>query len=1031
MDSTDQDQTPNENENENETEATGAKTSRELSRKQFIIGGAAAGAALGIGGGALGLAGTSQAGVAIPNVSVIAEAAEPDDIDLALINGKIYTMDPANPVVTEVLISNGRFVQVGNPKDKPGKDKNDTVKDKDAKVIDLKGKIVVPGIIDSHNHIVLMGNRPGYHTPLENAYSIADVQQLYAARAAGAPAGSWITTIGGFNPNHFAELRLPTLAELDAAVPNNPCFMLVGFTGPAATNTLGKAFFQSKGVTVSATGQIGTGGAQASSAMLWLRRTLLNPAERRRSTLDAIAYGLSVGVTTHLDQGAFQKTDTSADGAAHEDNFTMHLPFIEVHRQGMLKARVQINFLHMETDPNLPELQQRMKNQFQFFGDDVLMTGSIGEFIASGVGPNFQQAARLVAQAGWRAETHSLSTTDFMSEISAYELANAEFPITDKRWVVAHVPRITLEWVNRQKALGGALNMTGWQYLAGTLPTTDPKYAGPPFRLIVDSGIHSGMTSDGMQIAPMNPWLHMYYATTGLNARHVQINPNQQITREEVLRLYTASNGWFLRKEDDLGSIEDGQARRPRRPEQGLLHGSRRGPEEDPLGADRHGRRDRPRRRHRHLIVGVRAAPRGDAARTSTSAPAPEPHAGPVEPLLFNGSRVVVDGHPICDDCGRGVVATAPGRWRHLADGEPYPERSPWLSPTPAELRHCSTYEQFAATYPWAVSTGGGGPFTTTAGQWREGMTAPRRRTRPRCARPARRAISSPARTRTSTPSSCCRLRSRSPRRPTKRSTSPSSGPTGRCPPALRRCSASPSGDASSSSSTAWAIPNEAALELFARFGPARRGGRRHRLLGGSAAGARRRRGRLRPGSAGEPARTTSTAPPARRGRTSGGPRPSRPCAVTVTGRCCSAGRRSTTTPRATTRCAPTGATSSSSSASRAATPARSASTASSSSTGRRSRRSSFRTGPGSTTARSSTGAGLSAARKPPATAAPSAGAFVADGDDRTLRALLRAAAAGARAPGRPHRIEYTAAQLDALPPPLRAALETSEQRIR
>jgi predicted amidohydrolase YtcJ len=77
--------------------------------------------------------------------------------------------------------------------------------------------------------------------------------------------------------------------------------------------------------------------------------------------------------------------------------------------------------------------------------------------------------------------------------------------------------------------------------------------------MIVDNGIHVGMSSDGMQIAPMNPWLHMYYATTGLNARQEPINSNQKITRQEVLKLYTSNNGWFLREEDTLGSIEPGK----------------------------------------------------------------------------------------------------------------------------------------------------------------------------------------------------------------------------------------------------------------------------------------------------------------------------------------------------------------------------------------------------------------------------------------------------------------------------------------
>jgi len=108
--------------------------------------------------------------------------------------------------------------------------------------------------------------------------------------------------------------------------------------------------------------------------------------------------------------------------------------------------------------------------------------------------------------------------------------------------------------VNRLKAIGGALSLTSWRYLAGT-----PEQNGPPFRMIVDNGIHVGMSSDGMQIATMNPWINMYYAVTGMNARQVLINGGQQIKREEVLKLYTVNNGWFLREEDRLGSIETGK----------------------------------------------------------------------------------------------------------------------------------------------------------------------------------------------------------------------------------------------------------------------------------------------------------------------------------------------------------------------------------------------------------------------------------------------------------------------------------------
>ena len=100
----------------------------------------------------------------------------------------------------------------------------------------------MPGLIDCHNHIVLMGNRPGHHVPLENAYSIADVQALYAAQAAGLPPGpnpptsaaGFVTTIGGFSPNPFAEGRRPTRPQLHSAVPGHPVHPPVRVSGPRA-----------------------------------------------------------------------------------------------------------------------------------------------------------------------------------------------------------------------------------------------------------------------------------------------------------------------------------------------------------------------------------------------------------------------------------------------------------------------------------------------------------------------------------------------------------------------------------------------------------------------------------------------------------------------------------------------------------------------------------------------------------------------------------------------------------------------------
>ena len=517
-----------------------------VSRRRFIAGAAAAGAA-----GVLGVPSVASAATS----STFLQVSSPGDgSDLVFVNGKIHTMDTKGTIAKAVTIRDGRFVNVGDGAQARGP--NTTV-------VNLRGRTVVPGIIDNHNHIVLMGNRPGFHTPLENARSIADVQEALAARADRIPGGEWITTIGGFNANQFTESRLPTQAELDDAVPNHPLFVSQSFNGPSATNSAGAAILTSNGVTVGADGEIAVGGAGATGeALLFLRNTLLTPGTRRRGAIDAMAYGASLGVTTHLDQGAFQATGQPSDGAAHEDNFTMHLPFLELYRAGELGTRLRINFLNLEEDLDTPQLVERLKNAFPFFGGDLVKTGGIGEFTAGDFialflgnpGPAWMNGTLRVAEAGWRNENHSLTANDFPPIIEGWEEVNSQFPITDLRWVLAHVPFITEEYVNRLKALGGGVSLTGWRYLAGTAGQN-----GPPFRMIVDNGIPAGMSSDGMQIAPMNPWLHMYYATTGVNAAGDLINDGQQITREEVLRLYTANNDWFLGEDDEIGTISVGQ----------------------------------------------------------------------------------------------------------------------------------------------------------------------------------------------------------------------------------------------------------------------------------------------------------------------------------------------------------------------------------------------------------------------------------------------------------------------------------------
>ena len=141
--------------------------------------------------------------------------------DLRVVNGHIHTMDAKDTVVSSASIRQGRFVA-------------DAEVGPCTRVIDVKGRAVVPGLIDNHNHIILLGMRPGHDARLENAANIAEVKAVIAARATTVAAGQWITSMGGWTPGQLAENRMPTLAELDGAAPRHPALVFTSFTGPAS-----------------------------------------------------------------------------------------------------------------------------------------------------------------------------------------------------------------------------------------------------------------------------------------------------------------------------------------------------------------------------------------------------------------------------------------------------------------------------------------------------------------------------------------------------------------------------------------------------------------------------------------------------------------------------------------------------------------------------------------------------------------------------------------------------------------------------
>jgi predicted amidohydrolase YtcJ len=481
--------------------------------------------------------------------------------DLRLVNGKIHTFDAQDRVVNEVTIQEGRIAYVGPP----GNHKLNPC----TKTINLHGRVVVPGLIDNHNHFVLFSQRPGYDVMVETATSIPEAMAMLKERAKSAPAGAWVTAIGDWTPRLFKENRLPTLAELDQAVPDHPVFF--GTFGPAVTNSLGKKFFESKGITVGATGALA---GPAANAALGLLRKMQTPEDRIRSAEYAQSYVLRYGLTTSVDMGVFAdpgspnlQDDFTFPGIASANPWTVYEQILALDHRRKLNERVRLFMISMDQSMDLPLLTQRLLNVFPNFGDNMLRVSGIGEFaspwfsnFAGGQHPaNYEAALQLVAKHAWTYQQHTLSLAEVQFTAQTYEKVNAVTPIADLHWSIAHVPAIDSQTLQAMKAIGVGMALHGWKYLQGGQGTPAGQPAGPPYRTLLDSGIHVGAGSDAADISILDPWYEIYYMVTGKDCTGALINAGEQVTREQALRMYTADNGWFFHEENELGSIETGK----------------------------------------------------------------------------------------------------------------------------------------------------------------------------------------------------------------------------------------------------------------------------------------------------------------------------------------------------------------------------------------------------------------------------------------------------------------------------------------
>jgi len=486
----------------------------------------------------------AAASLALPaGVAAAAAAPCPGGPDWLLTNGTILTMDLADRTAGTLRIRGERIIEVDGAvaRGEPC-----------VRVIDLGGRTVIPGLIDSHTHFVRTAQAPGpFVAGLESARSIRELQAALATAARKAEPGEWIALIGGFTPWQFAERRLPTRQELGAAVPDHPVYLQVGYSTRGVVNDAGRRVLRAAGIATSDAGDVAPDGAGLTFV---LRST--NEARMKRRFPDYMAYAVSLGLTTVVDQACCdwlgaQLTDADRPNLRIAEQFW---------RAGELPLRLRVQYDHRDTreQGDIHSASARLANATWGLGDAMYKAVRFGEQVipAGATDAEIETVFQRVADAGWPLSQHTIKREEIERYLRIMERVEAKTRIADLRWTLEHVFEITPDQIRRLQAIGVSVRVQDHDYIRNPYSSWNP---GPPFRSLLDSGIRMGAGTDGGVVGPLNPWLSIYFMVTGKDAGGDLILPGEQIGRRDALRLYTAANAWFTGEERDLGSLEAGK----------------------------------------------------------------------------------------------------------------------------------------------------------------------------------------------------------------------------------------------------------------------------------------------------------------------------------------------------------------------------------------------------------------------------------------------------------------------------------------
>ncbi|THC39615.1 amidohydrolase [Massilia sp. Mn16-1_5] len=499
--------------------------------------------------------------------------------DLILTNGKIATMAREGEFVQAVAVKDGKVLATGTNA------KVLKLKTASTQLIDAGGRTVIPGLNDSHLHVIREGLNYNMELRWDGVTSLRRALEMLKEQAARTPEGEWVKVVGGWNEYQFEEKRLPTLEEINAAVPDRPVFILylygLGFLNQKGVQALGytkETKFKDGEVELDAAGRP-TGKLVAKPNALILYSTLaktnkLSREDQLNSTLHYYRELNRLGVTSAIDAGGgFQN---------YPDDYGVTL---ELARGGKLTVRTSYYLFAQRAGKELEDFQRwttmthPKKNDHMFYPNGFSAEGGGENLVASAADfENFLEprpelpesmegelegVVTLLVKKRWPFRLHATYGESIDRDLAVIEKVNAKTPLNGLRFIVDHAETITDGQLARIRKLGGGVAVQDRMHFQGEAYWKrygEQVRQMPPIRKMLEMGVPVGLGTDGTRVSSYNPWPSIYWAATGKTAGGLKIWQDKDVlSRYQALRLMTTGSAWMSGEEKLKGTIKRGQ----------------------------------------------------------------------------------------------------------------------------------------------------------------------------------------------------------------------------------------------------------------------------------------------------------------------------------------------------------------------------------------------------------------------------------------------------------------------------------------